>query len=208
MINRIETARKFGYIKVPDNVFIDIDMIKSYPDDRLYNNNNRKPRRTMSALTRMASGEHKKVQITPNDLIIISANPIPGNENAVSKVIDDLMKIGAEVVYNALEDIHVSGHACQEEQKLMISLVKPKYFIPVHGEYRQLIAHSETAKKVGVNPENIFIMTNGRILELNEYEAKLTGTVPVGRIMVDGLGVGDVGNIVLRINVYHKMDLL
>lgn len=113
----------------------------------------------MSALTRMASGEHRKVQITPNDLIIISANPIPGNENAVSKVIDDLMKIGAEVVYNALEDIHVSGHACQEEQKLMISLVKPKYFIPVHGEYRQLIAHSETAKKVGVNPENIFIMT-------------------------------------------------
>ena len=198
MINTIETARKFGYIKVPDNVFIDIDMIKSYPDDRLTIITTGSQGETMSALTRMASGEHKKVQITPNDLIIISANPIPGNENAVSKVIDDLMKIGAEVVYNALEDIHVSGHACQEEQKLMISLVKPKYFIPVHGEYRQLIAHSETAKKVGVNPENIFIMTNGRILELNEYEAKLAGTVPVGRIMVDGLGVGDVGNIVLR----------
>ena len=198
MINTIETARKFGYIKVPDNVFIDIDMIKSYPDDRLTIITTGSQGETMSALTRMASGEHKKVQITPNDLIIISANPIPGNENAVSKVIDDLMKIGAEVVYNALEDIHVSGHACQEEQKLMISLVKPKYFIPVHGEYRQLIAHSETAKKVGVNPENIFIMTNGRVLELNEYEAKLTGTVPVGRIMVDGLGVGDVGNVVLR----------
>lgn len=198
MINTIETARKFGYIKVPDNVFIDIDMIKSYPDDRLTIITTGSQGETMSALTRMASGEHKKVQITPNDLIIISANPIPGNENAVSKVIDDLMKIGAEVVYNALEDIHVSGHACQEEQKLMISLVKPKYFIPVHGEYRQLIAHSETAKKVGVNPENIFIMTNGRVLELNEYEAKLAGTVPVGRIMVDGLGVGDVGNIVLR----------
>ena len=198
MINTIETARKFGYIKVPDNIFIDIDMIKSYPDDRLTIITTGSQGETMSALTRMASGEHKKVQITPNDLIIISANPIPGNENAVSKVIDDLMKIGAEVVYNALADIHVSGHACQEEQKLMISLVKPKYFIPVHGEYRQLIAHSETAKKVGVNPENIFIMTNGRILELNEYEAKLTGTVPVGRIMVDGLGVGDVGNVVLR----------
>ena len=198
MINTIETARKFGYIKVPDNIFIDIDMIKSYPDDRLTIITTGSQGETMSALTRMASGEHRKVQITPNDLIIISANPIPGNENAVSKVIDDLMKIGAEVVYNALEDIHVSGHACQEEQKLMISLVKPKYFIPVHGEYRQLIAHSETAKKVGVNPENIFIMTNGRILELNEYEAKLTGTVPVGRIMVDGLGVGDVGNVVLR----------
>lgn len=198
MINTIETARKFGYIKVPDNIFIDIDMIKSYPDDRLTIITTGSQGETMSALTRMASGEHRKVQITPNDLIIISANPIPGNENAVSKVIDDLMKIGAEVVYNALEDIHVSGHACQEEQKLMISLVKPKYFIPVHGEYRQLIAHSETAKKVGVNPENIFIMTNGRVLELNEYEAKLAGTVPVGRIMVDGLGVGDVGNIVLR----------
>ena len=198
MINMIETARKFGYIKVPDNVFIDIDMIKSYPEDKLVIITTGSQGETMSALTRMASGEHKKVQITPNDLIIISANPIPGNENSVSKVIDDLMKIGAEVVYNALEDIHVSGHACQEEQKLMISLVRPKYFIPVHGEYRQLIAHSETAKKVGVDPDNIFIMTNGRILELNEYDAKLTGTVPVGKIMVDGLGVGDVGNIVLR----------
>ena len=198
MINMIETARKFGYIKVPDNVFIDIDMIKSYPDEKLTIITTGSQGETMSALTRMASGEHKKVQITPNDLIIISANPIPGNENSVSKVIDDLMKIGAEVVYNALEDIHVSGHACQEEQKLMISLVRPKYFIPVHGEYRQLIAHNETAKKVGVEPDNIFIMTNGRILELNEYDAKLTGTVPVGKIMVDGLGVGDVGNIVLR----------
>ena len=198
MINMIETARKFGYIKVPDNVFIDIDMIKSYPDEKLTIITTGSQGETMSALTRMASGEHKKVQITPNDLIIISANPIPGNENSVSKVIDDLMKIGAEVVYNALEDIHVSGHACQEEQKLMISLIRPKYFIPVHGEYRQLIAHSETAKKVGVEADNIFIMTNGRILELNEYDAKLTGTVPVGKIMVDGLGVGDVGNIVLR----------
>ena len=198
MVNTIETARKFGYIKVPDNVFIDIDMIKSYPDEKLTIITTGSQGETMSALTRMASGEHKKVQITQNDLIIISANPIPGNENSVSKVIDDLMKIGAEVIYNALEDIHVSGHACQEEQKLMLSLVRPKYFIPVHGEYRQLIAHSETAKKIGVDPENIFIMTNGRILELNEYEAKLTGTVPVGKIMVDGLGVGDVGNIVLR----------
>ena len=198
MVNTIETARKFGYIKVPDNVFIDIDMIKSYPDEKLTIITTGSQGETMSALTRMASGEHKKVQITPNDLIIISANPIPGNENSVSKVIDDLMKIGAEVIYNALEDIHVSGHACQEEQKLMISLIRPKYFIPVHGEYRQLIAHSETAKKVGIDPENIFIMTNGRVLELNEYEAKLAGTVPVGKIMVDGLGVGDVGNIVLR----------
>ena len=198
MVNVIETARKLGYIKVPDNVFIDIDMIKSYPDENLTIITTGSQGETMSALTRMASGEHKKVQITPNDLVIISANPIPGNENSVSKVIDDLMKIGAEVIYSGLEDIHVSGHACQEEQKLMISLIRPKYFIPVHGEYRQLVAHSETAKRVGMDPENIFLMTNGRVLELNEYEAKLAGTVPTGKIMVDGLGVGDVGNIVLR----------
>ena len=198
MLNTIETARKLGYIKVPDNVFIDIEMIKSYPDENLTIITTGSQGETMSALTRMASGEHKKVAITPNDLVIISANPIPGNENAVSKVIDDLMKIGAEVVYNSLEAIHVSGHACQEEQKLMLSLIRPKYFIPVHGEYRQLIAHSQTAQSLGMNKEDIFIMTNGRILELNEYEAKLTGTVPFGKIMVDGLGVGDVGNIVLR----------
>ena len=160
----------------------------------------------MSALTRMATGDHKKVEITPNDLVIISATPIPGNEKFVSKVIDDLMKIGAEVVYSSLADIHVSGHACQEEQKLLLSLVKPKYFIPVHGEYRQLIAHSETAKSVGVEAENIFMLTNGRILELGENDAKLTGTVPFGKIMVDGLGVGDVGNIVLRDRQHLSQD--
>lgn len=206
MVNTIETARKFGYIKVPDNIFIDIDMIKSYPDDRLTIITTGSQGETMSALTRMASGEHKKVQITPNDLIIISATPIPGNEKLVSKVIDDLMKIGAEVVYSALADIHVSGHACQEEQKLMISLVRPKYFIPVHGEYRQLVAHSETAKKVGVDPQNIFMTTNGRILEIGESGARLTGTVPFGRILVDGLGVGDVGNIVLRDRQHLSQD--
>ena len=198
MVNMIETARKLGYIKVPDNVFIDIDNIKSYPDDGLVIITTGSQGEPMSALTRMAEGEHRKVQITPNDLIIISANPIPGNEKYISKVIDDLMTIGAEVIYNALEDIHVSGHACQEEQKLMLSLVKPKYFIPVHGEYRQLIAHSETAKKLGMKPENIFITGNGRVLELNENEAKFNGSVTSGIVLVDGLGVGDVGNIVLK----------
>ncbi len=198
MINMIETARKLGYIKVPDNVFIDIDNIKAYPDESLVIITTGSQGETMSALTRMASGEHKKVQITPNDLIIISANPIPGNEKFVSKVVDDLMEIGAEVIYNALEDIHVSGHACQEEQKLMLSLVRPKYFIPVHGEYRQLIAHAETAKKVGIPRENIFITENGRVLELGEQEAKFTGAVQTGKVLVDGLGVGDVGNIVLK----------
>jgi len=198
MINMIETARKLGYIKVPDNVFIDIDIIKSYPDDKLVIITTGSQGEAMSALTRMAAGEHRKVQITPNDLIIISANPIPGNEKYISKVIDDLMAIGAEVIYNALQDIHVSGHACQEEQKLMLTLVKPKFFIPVHGEYRQLIAHAETAKTLGISHENIFITENGKVLELNENEAKFTGSVPSGKILVDGLGVGDVGNIVLK----------
>ena len=198
MVNTIETARKFGYIKVPDNVFIDIDQIKSYPDESLVIITTGSQGETMSALTRMANGDHRKVEITPNDLIIISANPIPGNEKYVSKVVDDLMSIGAEVVYSALQDVHVSGHACQEEQKLMLSLIRPKFFIPVHGEYRQLIAHAETAKEIGMDPENIFITNNGRVLELNEYEAKFTGTVTSGKILVDGLGVGDVGNIVLK----------
>ena len=206
MINMIDTAMELGYINVPDNVFIDIDMIKNYTDDQLVIITTGSQGETMSALTRMAAGEHKKVTITPNDLVIISANPIPGNEKYVAKVIDDLMKIGAEVVYSSLEAVHVSGHACQEEQKLMLSLIRPKYFIPVHGEYRQLIAHSDTAKKVGIPDENIFLMTNGRVLELNNEEAKLTGVVPFGRVMVDGLGVGDVGNIVLRDRQHLSQD--
>ena len=206
MINMINTARELGYMKVPDNVFIDIDMIKNYTDEQLVIITTGSQGETMSALTRMAAGDHKKVEITPNDLVIISANPIPGNEKLVSKVIDDLMQIGAEVVYNSLADIHVSGHACQEEQKLMLSLVRPKYFIPVHGEYRQLRAHAETAKRVGVNPKNVFMLTNGRILELNENEAKLTGTVPSGIVLIDGLGVGDVGNIVLRDRQHLSQD--
>jgi ribonuclease J len=198
MINMIETAIELGYIKVPKNVFIDIDMVKNYTDDQLVIITTGSQGETMSALTRMANGEHKKINITSNDLVIISATPIPGNEKYVAKVIDDLMKIGAEVVYSALADVHVSGHACQEEQKLMLSLVRPKFFVPVHGEYRQLIAHSETAKSLGIDSKDIFLLTNGRILELNQDHAELTGTVPFGKVMVDGLGVGDVGNIVLR----------
>lgn len=206
MINMIETAIKLGYIDVPKNVFIDIDMIKNYTDDQLVIITTGSQGEPMSALTRMANGEHKKVNITSNDLVIISATPIPGNEKLVAKVIDDLMKIGAEVVYSSLAEVHVSGHACQEEQKLMLSLVKPKYFVPVHGEYRQLIAHKETAKKLGIDSKDIFLMTNGRILEINEDEAKLTGMVPWGKVMVDGLGVGDVGNIVLRDRQHLSQD--
>ena len=206
MINMSDTARSLGYIDVPETVFIDIDLIKNYTDEQLVILTTGSQGETMSALTRMAIGEHRKVVITPNDKIIISATPIPGNEKLVSKVIDDLMKIGAEVVYSSLEAIHVSGHACQEEQKLILALVKPKYFIPVHGEYRQLMAHEETAKKMGIPEENIFIMKNGRVLELNENEAKLTTSVPSGKILVDGLGVGDVGNIVLRDRQHLSQD--
>ena len=206
MIKMIETACELGYMDVPKNTLIDIDLIKKYPDENLVIITTGSQGEPMSALTRMAAGDHKKVEITPNDLVIISATPIPRNEKFVSKVIDDLMQIGAEVVYSSLADIHVSGHGCQEEQKLMISLVKPKYFIPVHGEYRQLTAHAETAEMLGIEHENIFLMKNGRILELNEDMGKLTGTVPSGKIMVDGLGVGDVGNIVLRDRQHLSQD--
>ena len=206
MINMIETAREIGYINAPENMFIDIDMIKNYTDEQLVIITTGSQGETMSALTRMAAGEHKKVVITPNDMVIISATPIPGNEKLVSNVINDLMQIGAEVIYSALEAIHVSGHACQEEQKLIISLAKPKYFIPVHGEYRQLRAHAETAKKMGISPANIFILENGKTLELNRKEAKITTAVPSGKILVDGLGVGDVGNIVLRDRQHLSQD--
>ena len=206
MINMIETATSLGYIQVPEKTFIDIDMIKNYNDDQLVIITTGSQGEAMSALTRMASGEHRKVVITPNDLIIISATPIPGNEKLVSKVIDDLMQIGAEVVYSALEDVHVSGHACQEEQKLILALARPKYFIPVHGEYRQLKAHAETAEEMGIPKENIFMMKNGRIIEMNQNEAKLAGAVPSGKILVDGLGVGDVGNIVLRDRQHLSQD--
>lgn len=206
MQNMIETARKLGYIQAPDNVFIDIDMIKNYNDEQLVIITTGSQGEAMSALTRMAAGEHKKVVITPNDLVIISATPIPGNEKYVSKVIDDLMQIGAEVIYSSLEAIHVSGHACQEEQKLILALAKPKYFIPVHGEYRQLKAHAETAKQLGIESKNIFLMENGRVLEINEEEAKFTNSVPSGKVLVDGLGVGDVGNIVLRDRQHLSQD--
>lgn len=206
MIKMIETARELKYIDVPDNVFIDIDMIKNYTPEQLVIITTGSQGETMSALTRMAAGEHRKVTITSNDLVIISANPIPGNEKYVSKVIDDLMQLGAEVVYSSLADIHVSGHACQEEQKLILSLLKPKFFMPVHGEYRQLVCHADTAKKLGIPNENIFMMINGKTLELTSNTAKFGATVPSGKIMVDGLGVGDVGSIVLRDRQHLSQD--
>ena len=206
MINMITTAKELGYIDCPDDIFIDIDTMSTYNDEQLVIITTGSQGETMSALTRMAAGDHRKVKITPNDLVIISANPIPGNEKSVSKVIDDLMQIGAEVVYSALADVHVSGHACQEEQKLIFALTKPKFFIPVHGEYRQLRAHSETAQMMGIPAKNIVMMENGRVVELDENEIKMGGMVPNGRVLVDGLGVGDVGNIVLRDRQHLSQD--
>ena len=206
MINMINTAKELGYIKCPDDLFIDIDTMSSYNDEQLVIITTGSQGETMSALTRMAAGDHKKVKITPNDLVIISANPIPGNEKSVSKVIDDLMQVGAEVVYSALADVHVSGHACQEEQKLIFALAKPKFFIPVHGEFRQLMAHAETAQSMGIPAKNITLLENGRVLEIDENEMKKGTMVPNGRILVDGLGVGDVGNIVLRDRQHLSQD--
>lgn len=206
MVKVIETASKLGYMDVPENTIVDIDLINKYPEEALTIITTGSQGEPMSALTRMASGEHKKVQITPNDLVIISATPIPGNEKFVSKVIDDLMKIGAEVVYSSLQSIHVSGHAAQEEQKLMLALTKPKYFIPVHGEYRQLVAHSDTAKLMGIPNENIFILNNGKVLELTPDEGKITGSVQSGKVLIDGLGIGDVGNIVLKDRQHLSQD--
>ena len=206
MVKVIETASKLGYMDVPENTIVDIDLINKYPEEALTIITTGSQGEPMSALTRMASGEHRKVQITPNDLVIISATPIPGNEKFVSKVIDDLMKIGAEVVYSSLQNIHVSGHAAQEEQKLILALTKPKYFIPVHGEYRQLVAHSDTAKLMGITNENIFILNNGKVLELTPNEGKITGSVQNGKVLIDGLGIGDVGNIVLKDRQHLSQD--
>ena len=206
MINMINSARELNYIDAPDNLFIDIDNIKNYTDEQLVIMTTGSQGETMSALTRMANGEHRKVNLTGNDLVIISATPIPGNEKSVSKVINQLMKIGCEVVYSSLADVHVSGHACQEEQKLILSLVKPKYFLPVHGEFRQLMVHRDTAIEMGIDKNNIFITSNGRVLEVNENEAKFTTSVPSGKVMVDGLGVGDVGSVVLRDRQHLSQD--
>ena len=206
MENVMKVAKDLGYLDIPEGVLIDMDSIDEYAPHRLVLITTGSQGEEMSGLSRMASGTHRKVTITNRDLVIISATPIPGNEKLVSNVIDDLFKIGAEVIYHTLKDIHVSGHACQEEQKLILSLVKPKYFIPVHGEFRHLQAHAATAVKVGVEEENCVMLTNGSVLELDKNFCKVTNTIPAGQILVDGLGVGDVGNIVLRDRQHLSQD--
>ncbi len=195
MVNVIETASELGYINVPENTLIDIDYLKNYPDERLVIITTGSQGESMAALSRMAQDLHRKITIKPKDTIIFSSNPIPGNEKAVSRVINELEAKGAKVIF---QDVHVSGHACREEIKLIYSLVKPRYAIPVHGEYRQRHAQAEIASELGIPNERILMLHSGDVLEINYQEAKVVDTVQTGAVYVDGLGVGDVGNIVLR----------
>lgn len=206
MVNVVNVALELGYLHIPDGVMIDIDAIGRYPDDKLIIITTGSQGEPMSALSRMAAGEHRKVSVSSDDFIIISATPIPGNEKHVNRVINELMKLGAEVVFEKMYDVHVSGHACQDELKLMLSLVKPKFFLPVHGEYKHLKKHSQLAQAVGIPPSNILIGDIGQVIELDGVDMKVTGTVPAGRVFVDGYGVGDVGSIVLRDRKHLAQD--
>lgn len=197
MVNVVAVATELGYLNIPDNMLIDLNDISKYEDNEVVLITTGSQGEPMSALARMASAEHKKVEIKRGDLIIISAHPIPGNEKLISKVINSLFEKGAEVVYDE-SDIHVSGHAKQEELKLMHRLVRPKFFMPAHGEYRMLKIHAELAEELGMPSQNIFVNKTGDVLEIDRNSAKVTGTIPTGNVLVDGLGVGDVGNIVLR----------
>ncbi len=195
MVNIIETATTLGYLSIPDNTLIDIEQLKNYPDEKTVIITTGSQGESMAALSRMAEDNHRKISIGPTDTIIFSSHPIPGNEKAVTNVINELLLKGADVIF---QDVHVSGHACQEEIKLLYTLVRPKYAIPVHGEFKHLKAQAKIARELGFAKENIFILQSGDVLELTEEKAQITGKVPVGDILVDGLGVGDVGNIVLR----------
>lgn len=195
MVNIISTATELGYISIPDNTLIDIEHLKNYPPEKTVLITTGSQGESMAALSRMANGTHRKVSIRPNDTIVFSSNPIPGNEKAVSKVINDLSRKGAEVIF---QDVHVSGHACQEDIKLIYSLVRPKYAIPIHGEYKHRKAQAKIAQELGIDKDNIFLINSGDVLELDDNGARVNGKVHVGDVMVDGLGVGDVGNIVLR----------
>ncbi|MBE6904034.1 MAG: ribonuclease J [Ruminococcaceae bacterium] len=206
MVNIVKVAIQLGYMHVPEGVLIDIDAISRYPQDKITIITTGSQGEPMSGLYRMAFSDHKKVELNVNDLVVVSASPIPGNEKLVSRVINELFKCGAEVIYESSSEIHVSGHACQEELKLMLSLIKPKYFIPVHGEFRHLKKSAGIAKYMGMDPRNVFIMDIGSVLEIGSQGAKINGSVPSGRVMVDGLGVGDVGNIVLRDRKHLAQD--
>lgn len=198
MVNYMDVAQKLGYLSLPHNILIDIDMLDKYPPEQIVLVTTGSQGEPMSALSRMAYSDHRKVMVGEGDFIIISANPIPGNEKTVGNVVDELMKRGCKVIYESMYDVHVSGHACQEELKIMHRLVKPKYFIPIHGEHKHLRKHAELAEFLGMSKSNIFIPDIGTTVELNENYMKEAASVPAGKVFVDGLGVGDVGSIVLR----------
>ena len=198
MLNVVKVASELGYLTVPKDVLIEIETIKNYPAEQIVVVTTGSQGEPLSALHRIAFSEHRQVEIMPGDMFIISATPIPGNEKTVSKVVNELIKRGANVVYEKMYDVHVSGHACQEELKMMLSIVKPKYFIPVHGEEKHLYKHSMLGMAMGIDSDNIFIVNNGTVIEISENGVNTSATVPSGRVLVDGLGVGDVGSIVLR----------
>ena len=195
MVNIIETASTLGYLNIPDPTLIDVEQLKNYPNEKTVIITTGSQGESMAALSRMAGSIHKKISIVPGDTVIFSSNPIPGNEKAVTNVINELLMKGADVIF---QDVHVSGHACQEEIKLLYTLLHPKYAVPVHGEYKHLKAQAKIAKELGIDKEDIFILHSGDVLEISDEKAEVTGRVPVGAILVDGLGVGDVGNVVLR----------
>jgi len=193
-----EVAISLGYLFIPEEMIIELNDIKKYSNERITIITTGSQGEPMAALTRIAAGSHRSIQIEKGDTVIISATPIPGNQKAVSNVINDLTEKGANVIYNAIKDIHVSGHACEQELRLINALIKPKFFMPIHGEYKHLINHAKIAENMGMDKSNIFILETGEILELSRNKAQINGKVPSGRILIDGIGVGDVGNIVLR----------
>ncbi len=194
----VEKAASLGYLKVPDNLLVSIDSVNSFPADKMVIITTGSQGEPMSALHRMAFSEHRRVSIIPNDYVIISATPIPGNEKTVGRVVDELLKLGAQVIYEKMYDVHVSGHACQEELKLMLGITKPKYFIPVHGEQKHLRSHSALAQAMGIPKSNIIIADNGKQVEITENKISVVNEVPAGKVFVDGYGVGDVGSVVIR----------
>ena len=206
MVNVTRLAMEIGELKIPQDVYVDVGDLDCYEDDEIVVLTTGSQGEPMSGLTRMANSEHRKLQIREGDTVIVSASPIPGNEIMVSRIIDQLYRCGANVIYNRIADVHVSGHACQEELKLIHALVKPKYFIPVHGEYRMLQRHTQIAMEMGMREDHAIILELGQALELSDDEASITGPIPTGSVMVDGLGVGDVGNVVLRDRKHLSQD--
>ncbi len=206
MENVVQVAQELGYMKIPKGTLIDIDNIKNYNNEHLTIITTGSQGEPMSGLHRMAFSSHRKVEITANDLVVLSANPIPGNEKLVSTVVNELFKRGSSVVYDNLADVHVSGHACQEELKLLLALTKPKYFMPVHGEYKHLIHHKNLAMEVGIPENKIFVLQLGNVLTVSKSHTKVNGNVPAGKVFVAGLSVGDVGNIVLRDRKHLSQD--